>query len=84
MSLIFLALCEAQIPQARSEELQATVKAQTEEIAELRGVLDGLEHERDYYFEVGCNVENLCETIQAKSAIFTGHVFRGRMHKSKV
>jgi RP/EB family microtubule-associated protein len=52
--------------QARSEELQATVKAQTEEIAELRGVLDGLEHERDYYFRKLRNVEILCETIQAK------------------
>jgi len=50
----------------RDDESQLKLADQAEEINELRGTLEGLENERDYYFSKLRNVEILCTTLQAK------------------
>lgn len=49
-----------------SSELKEKVALQQEELTELRGTLDGLERERDYYFAKLRDVEILCTTLQAR------------------
>jgi len=46
-------------------DLKNQVAGQKDEINELRGTLDGLERERDYYFSKLRDVEILCSTLQA-------------------
>lgn len=50
----------------RDEESQLKLADQAEEINELRGTLEGLENERDYYFSKLRNVEIMCTTLQGK------------------
>mmetsp|Transcript_54626 Transcript_54626/g.159442 ORF Transcript_54626/g.159442 Transcript_54626/m.159442 type:complete len:323 (-) Transcript_54626:45-1013(-) len=47
------------------EELNAKLTAKQEEVQELRGMLDGLESERDYYFKKLRDVEIMCATHEA-------------------
>lgn len=51
---------------AETEALKVKVEAQNEELIDLRGNLDGLERERDYYFRKLRDVEILCLTLKAK------------------
>mmetsp|Transcript_90697 Transcript_90697/g.194519 ORF Transcript_90697/g.194519 Transcript_90697/m.194519 type:complete len:344 (+) Transcript_90697:105-1136(+) len=48
------------------EDLNAKIGLQQEELHDLRGTLDGLERERDYYFRKLRDVEILCSTLQAR------------------
>merc|ERR1712137_438176 len=48
------------------DELKAKTEIQQEELQDLRLTLDGLEHERDYYFRKLREVEILCSTLQVK------------------
>lgn len=50
---------------AENETLKAKLNDQKEEILDLRGTLDGLERERDYYFRKLRDVEILCLTLKA-------------------
>eukprot|EP00429_Kryptoperidinium_foliaceum_P099298 CAMPEP_0176239808 /NCGR_PEP_ID=MMETSP0121_2-20121125/29056_1 /TAXON_ID=160619 /ORGANISM="Kryptoperidinium foliaceum, Strain CCMP 1326" /LENGTH=89 /DNA_ID=CAMNT_0017579295 /DNA_START=9 /DNA_END=278 /DNA_ORIENTATION=- len=47
-------------------EASARAAAQEEEIEQLRGTVEGLEHERNYYFRKLREVEILCASLQAR------------------
>jgi RP/EB family microtubule-associated protein len=49
-----------------NSQLRQKVEQQNDELEELRGTLDGLERERDYYFAKLRDVEILCTTLQAR------------------
>jgi len=53
-------------PRGACGELEARLAVQQEELQELRGTLQGLERERDYYFRKLRDVEILCATQEAQ------------------
>mmetsp|Transcript_174498 Transcript_174498/g.559394 ORF Transcript_174498/g.559394 Transcript_174498/m.559394 type:complete len:332 (+) Transcript_174498:169-1164(+) len=53
-------------PTAEVGALQAKTVAQAEEIEDLRSAMEGIEHERDYYFRKLREVEILCSSLQAQ------------------